>query len=1187
MTSDNSHIELGIPAGDDEFPGELPEVIVPIEAPPAAAPVESVESEFAAYLDGEPEFDEALIERREHRVTAVLVCHDGARWLPAVLTALARSTRRPEQIIAVDSGSTDGTAELLASALDAGLLDHIVEVPRAAAFGAAVAAGIAGAAPAGSASWSGSNGGRGSSALPAAVDSTDGPADESITSGQVDLPDESDAGSEQPEVVDWVWLLHDDSAPTRGALAALLLASDITLSAQIIGPKLRGWHNQDQLVAAGLTIARSGSLVTGLERRELDQGQHDGTRDVLAVSSAGMLVQRSVWNALDGFDPALPFFRDDIDFCWRAHRAGYGVIVTSDSVIHHREAATHGRRTVEAGNPKHPERPGRIDRTAAIHLLRAHSAGRARPFVTGRLLIGSLVRALVLLLGKAPDQARDEWGAFRDAVRDRSALIASRGRIDAAAALPGGVPAADLNYLLASQRVQARHAWEGFVDAVAGRGTDDVSRSVLDSTPDDPDGWYADDRRPSRLRRFMARPATLLTLVLLLIALIGERALFGDGVLVGGALVPAPDGFGDLWSAYLAPWHEVGTGSSVDAPAWLIPLMGLSALLRGSASAAVDVILMLAVPLTGLSAYTALRGVTSTTWARVWAAVAYASLPAVTGALSGGRIGSAVAIALLPWLARVLAPVLGWGRPASWRRVFASALLLAVVASFTPVLWLVVAALAVVASVVTVREFRARGRLLLVVLLPIALAVPWSLRLVRNPALLWLEPGLTGPTDSHLTALDVVLLRPGGPGSSPIWLALGIVVTALAALVIPGPRRGIVALWLVALSGLTFAIAQLVLRVSPDSLATPLAPWPGPTTALWGGALIVAGAMAAERVPALLAGANFGWRQPVVALLAALLLLAPGFSLALLAIGADGPLSRGSREVLPAFVAADILTDSRPRAVVLKRERDVVVYDLLAAPAPQLGDIDVAPPVADSREITRIIARLAAGVGANEVDDLATHGIRYVVVSDASRHDALVDTLDSERGLRRLSARDGEALWQVVPTSSRAQVLAPVDAAQAGRADAHVATSLPTLGGDPRTPTELSTKTKTGPAGRQLLLAESIDNRWRWTLGGVAVVPQPALIAGTTDETDPSIQLAPLPAGAVSTEVAFDGSSRSGWLTLQAIVCAIVVLLALPSRRSDVDDDADTFGADDESDVAVDPLGAGNAVVIAGEVGLA
>ncbi len=1065
---------------------------------------------------------DAEVPRREHHVTAVLVAHDGGRWLPATLTALSRSTRRPDRVVAVDTGSTDTTPQVLQRAERAGLVDRILTLPRETGFGAAAAAALA------------------------------------TGSGAGDLPG---------DVVPWVWLLHDDSAPAADALDALLLTADVERTADVLGPKVRGWRNQARLLEAGVTVARSGTRVTGLERRELDQGQHDGVRDTLAVSSAGMLVTRATWDSVHGFDPALPLFRDDVDFCWRVRRAGGRVVVTTDAVVHHREAATRGRRPVDAGRPAHPERARRLDRAAAIHLMRAHATGLGRVLVTARLLLGSVLRAVALLLGKAPEEARDEWGAFSDAVRDRAGLHASRERVAAAGLVPGAVGDAEVRHLLSPRRTQARHAWEYVVDTVAGRDTGDVQRSSLDSTPDDPDGWYADDRRPSRVRRLLTRPGTVLVLLLLLAALAGVRSLLGTGVLLGGALQPAPEGAGDLWAAYLQAWHEVGAGSPADAPAWLLPLTALAALLRGSASVAVDVVLLLPVPLAGLVAYLALGGVTRTTWVRVWAAATYATLPAVTGAMSGGRLGSAASIVLLPWLLRSGARVAGLGRPASWRRAFGTALLLAVVASFTPVVWLMAVVLAVLAGVFVVRDGVGRLRLAVTLLVPVVLLVPWSLRLVREPALLWLEPGLSGPTDPLLTPLDVVLLRPGGPSSTPVWLGVGIVLAALAGLGVRGGRRPVVLAWSVGLVGLAFALAEVPMRVSPSALARPVAPWGGVPVSLWAAGLLIAVVTSTDRLPRRLAGADFGWRQPATAALAVLLVLAPVGGVVLLVAGIDGPLVRGTREVVPAFVGAQMRSEERPRAIVLRRlTGGALSYDLLSAPEPQTGDVDVAPPQSVYSELDLLVARLAAGVGADEVDGLATHGIRFVVLADARRTDPLVDTLDGQRGLRRLSSQQGDTLWEITSVASRVQALTPSGDTTPGSVPVRRSTVVPTQGGDPRTPTAVSTTVPAGSPGRLLVMAETQDDRWRWLLDGQSVVAAPGTVAGSSDATDPALSQVPLSEAATPLEVSFDGSSRSRWLWVQLVAGLAVLVLALPSRRRD-DDDADA----DSDEIGVDP----------------
>jgi GT2 family glycosyltransferase len=48
-----------------------------------------------------------------HRVTAILVLHDGATWLPEVVASLTSQTHQIDQIVAVDTGSKDSSAKLV------------------------------------------------------------------------------------------------------------------------------------------------------------------------------------------------------------------------------------------------------------------------------------------------------------------------------------------------------------------------------------------------------------------------------------------------------------------------------------------------------------------------------------------------------------------------------------------------------------------------------------------------------------------------------------------------------------------------------------------------------------------------------------------------------------------------------------------------------------------------------------------------------------------------------------------------------------------------------------------------------------------------------------------------------------------------------------------------------------------
>ena len=98
-------------------------------------------------------------------------------------------------------------------------------------------------------------------------------------------------------------------------------------------------------------------------------------------------------------------------------------------------------------------------------------------------------------------------------------------------------------------------------------------------------------------------------------------------------------------------------------------LAALASVLLGSAERAVDLLLLAAVPLAGITAYLALRRLVASVPLRVWGAVGYALLPPVLGAVATGRLGTAVAAVLLPLLvARPSRARSGLdGRPPSWR----------------------------------------------------------------------------------------------------------------------------------------------------------------------------------------------------------------------------------------------------------------------------------------------------------------------------------------------------------------------------------------------------------------------------------------------------------------------------------------------------------------------------------------
>ena len=287
-------------------------------------------------------------------VTAILVAHNGAAWLPEVVASLASQSRPIDYTIAVDTGSADASARLIKRARL-----HSINLPEDTGFGEAVAAAL------------------------------------------VNIPKDARGNN-------WLWLIHDDCAPDSGALQALLDAVADRPQVAIAGPKLRGWYDRSHLLELGVSIAGNGARWTGLENHEYDQGQRDGIREVLSVSTAGMLIRRDVFDELGGFDPNLSLFRDDVDLGWRARVAGHSVIAVSQALAFHAEAAASEQRIIHVKSAL-LHHGLLLDRRNAAYVLLVNSSWWLLPWVIFQVVSSAALRAIGYLIAKLPSYALDEF----------------------------------------------------------------------------------------------------------------------------------------------------------------------------------------------------------------------------------------------------------------------------------------------------------------------------------------------------------------------------------------------------------------------------------------------------------------------------------------------------------------------------------------------------------------------------------------------------------------------------------------------------------------------------------------------------------------------------------------------------------------------------------------------------------
>ncbi|MGV4984244.1 glycosyltransferase [Streptomyces sp. NRAIS4] len=1044
-----------------------------------------------------------------HVVTAVLVSHDGARWLPDALAGLLGQERPVQYAVAADTGSADDSARQLTDALgDA----NVLHLARRTGFGQAV-----------------EEASRTAPVLtpeelpylkrPSGWD----PVTRSWRDDAYDMPE-----LPHGEPIQWLWLLHDDCAPEPDALAELLRVVDNELElgrtdVAVVGPKLRGWYDRRQLLEVGVSIANSGRRWTGLDRREQDQGQHDHVRTVLSVSTAGMLIRRDVFEQLGGFDRRLPLMRDDVDLCWRAHTAGHRVLIAPDAVVRHAEAASRERRTVDCVG-RTAASPHKVDKAGAVYTLLVNTRGGALPWALLRLVFGTVLRTIAYLVGKVPGQAVDE-------IRGLLATLLRPGRIFAARRRrgPSQIDKAELRRLFPPPGATIRATVEQLTaNFSSGSDADTASAGrhggAVESGSGGDDDEFLEIEQFARLKRIARKPGPVLFLALLFMSLIACRALLGGGALAGGALLSAPAGAGELWSRFADSWHPVGAGGTPPAPPYLAIVATLATLLFGSTGLAVTVLLVASVPLAGFTAYFASRPLVTSRLLRAWAAIAYAFLPATTGALAGGRIGTAVLAVLLPLIARAGIAASGLanrsGARGSWRATWAYALLLTITTAFTPIVWPIALLLGIGVLVLRRGDLVAHAlRFLAQLGTPLLVLAPWSLTLL--PTGFFKEAGLAyGP--SAASALDLLGASPGGPGTVQGLMLIGIVFAALGALLRSERQLGIRTAWAVALLGLVFAV------LSNRSA------WAGPATLVYGIALLAAAALGADGARARVAEQSFGWRQPVAALIAFAsaagpLLVAAGWMIR----GADGPLERRDPTQVPAFVAEDSTTGDRARTLILDSDSTARVrYTLVRGSGARMGDAEASAADGQNTRLDKVVANLVAGSGADQADELGGFAVRYVLVHKGAPRD-ITRVLDTTPGLSRLSQQNGSALWRVDQEVSRATIV-PADGS---------GTARPVSAG----PVEIHTTIPAGSGNRVLRLADTASDGWTATLDGKPL---------TRTTVDGWAQGFQLPSGGGRLDVTYDDPiTHTAWLWAQGALAVVLVVLALPGRRRDVDDD--------------------------------
>lgn len=625
---------------------------------------------------------------------------------------------------------------------------------------------------------------------------------------------------------------HDDVALRPDTLTKLI-EEMFRSNAGVAGPKLVRWDDLSVLQHVGLGADRIGEIDSLIEPDERDQEQHDAVRDVFFLPSACLVVRADLFRELGGFAPDIPFFGEDLEFCWRAHLSGARVLVVPAAVVRHRE--------------KFDERSPDIGRPAleARHRVRtvATLSGRLQsPGVMVQLFVTSLIESIIGIFTGGLRRSMATLRAVVAVLLDAQYIVRRRSEVRPYRRISAG----EIHDL--QVRGSAR-----FTSFLRHR------RAVVQRQVN------VDRKRGFRLGGG-SRVVGVIALVVALVILIGSRGIIGGGVTSVGEFLPLRSDSGSpgkLLANYLTNWTPVGFGR-VGAQPTAHVLLALGGLLVFGKLALLQTLCIVGAIVIGCLGMASVGAVFQNSRARLVGAVVYAAVPLPYVSIAYGRLGALLCYAALPWMLRYFVMSSSVLSANQRSQLFARAILLTgVTAAFVPSFVLLVGLVGVLWLMGDVLAGTHRKQVLWSGLLTVVVAigatvvqVPWLSSMVASDA--WNRfTGSTTHAGNQLGLKSLAQLDFGSTRFGVIILALYLPV--IAGLAIVKPERFV---WAVRSAALVVGAGALTV-IADHGLLKVTTPEPAVMLVVVACGLALASATCAAAVTEDLRHATFSWRQPI------------------------------------------------------------------------------------------------------------------------------------------------------------------------------------------------------------------------------------------------------------------------------------------------------------------------------------
>ncbi|RIK09439.1 MAG: hypothetical protein DCC49_06205 [Acidobacteria bacterium] len=962
---------------------------------------------------------------------------------------------------------------------------------------------------------------------------------------------------------EWILFLHDEVALEPSTVETLVEGAE-SGGADIVAPKICDWGDPNVLREVGMGSDRFGFPYTSVEPGEVDHGQHDKDRTALYVTTAAMLIRTALFRQLGGFDPSLGSIEQDLDICWRARIMGANVAVIPAAVAYHAPGE------FDRGQVPYPRIQAQTNR---LRVMLKCYAFRSLPIVLFQLAMLNLLEIVLLTFSGRGRRARSLAGSWISALFHLGGIWSARRKVQRARSISDS----EIRALQFSESARVRAYIENRLRA---EGDEDVPVALQASGTG---AWEFAIHE-------ITRPQVLFWAVALVLFAVGARKfVFDPNVPLVGEAVPIP-GTEALWRNYAASWHSFGFGSTASpSPAsallgpiqWIFPAWGTAKILVGCYF----------LGLLGAWRVASRLG----KWPGPAVAVAlYGLSPAMVGAMDRGSVGAVVFFGFAPFIfGRMLAHFTGRaGFSGSVRRVLGMAVIIAIPTAFFPAALPITVGMAALIFVMSLFSSRVVASMAAFVTTVLASAIafgllwPWSYTLVGPASPLANAWGGWEGARFQIGSAGVLRMHVAQAGGLP-WGTVFAGLALLSLFVVKGERLS----WALRCWGIALASMAPIWLAGQDLIDAALPIALGVLMPAAFSLALCAGMGASELAEKEADGSQrLAKVAAVIVLVASAVLLAASMWSFL-----NGRLGLGYNEFRRAVEAPTRAGESDSfKLLWIGAQQDLPGYPLsipgaegagaytLSGPAgPEWGDIEPHTPGAGSEHLGEVLAQIASVGSTRGGRSLATLGVRYVILPQASSESesgpagtlpppqALIDGFRRQLDMKEMQAAPGVVVFEVAPDSrlDNVSVVGPsvVEAARANGASQGASDD------EPRTEELLLTAefnearpaigapipNETGyveaDSGAGVIVSQEFNDSWTFTDGtGRTLLP-------TTHE--PAFGWSNLfvfgsdYSGNARLEFRDDGSRRQE-LIIQLVAVVVLLLLAMLFRSREYDPDS-------------------------------